>query len=182
MLNMSKRLISEEIVTAYKNRLDSMNKYKFTEEGDKLYISKMVAETEQVENLHVRTKIGDISIECDAPRELGGSGTIATAMNQLLASFNNCLQISALLYFTFANLEIKSLKVKVEATYDKRAVLNLKNAPSPGFYDYKIIWFIQSDENIRKIKQVLKKVEKNCPVRGSLVSPKRFSEEIVLNS
>ncbi|MBN1802723.1 MAG: OsmC family protein [Candidatus Lokiarchaeota archaeon] len=179
---MSKKLISDETVSAYKNRLDNMNKYKFTEEGDRLYISTMVAESEQVENLHVRTKIGNISIECDAPKELNGSGTISTAMNQLLASLGNCMQITALIYFTFADVKIKSLKVKLEATYDKRAVLILKDAPLPGFYDYKITWFIESDENIRKIKQVLERVERNCPVRGSLVNPKKFSEEIVLNN
>ncbi|MFX1398481.1 MAG: OsmC family protein [Promethearchaeota archaeon] len=178
---MSDKLISDEIVAAYKDRLDKMNKYKFTEEGDELYLTKMVAETEQIENLRVRTKIGDFSIECDAPKELGGSGTIPTAMNQLLASFNHCLQISALLYFSFADVKIRSLKVKVEATYDKRAVLNLRQAPLPGFYDYKIMWFIDSDEKLKKIRQILKKVEKNCPVRGSLVRPKNFSEVLIIN-
>lgn len=182
MFNMSDKLVNEKIIAAYTKRLENMNKYKFTEKGDELYISTLVAEAEQLQDLHVRSKIGDLTIECDAPKDLGGSGKISSAMMLLLASLANCIELSALLYFTFANVKINSLKVKIEATYDKRAVLNTKNSPLPGFYKYKIKWYIDSDEKMRKIQQVLKKVEKNCPVRGSLERPNEFLEEIVITN
>ncbi|MFX1273848.1 MAG: OsmC family protein [Promethearchaeota archaeon] len=177
---MSEKLLNDGIIAAYTKRLENMNKYKFTEKGDELYISTLVAEVEQIKDLHVKSNIGDISIECDAPKDLGGSGNYSTAMKLLLASLANCLEISGLLYFTFANVKINSLKVKVEGTYDKRAVLNNKQAPLPGFYNYKITWYIDSDEKLKKIQQVLKKVERNCPVRGSLDRPHEFSEELVI--
>ena len=116
------------------------------------------------------------------PKELGGSGNIATAMQLLLASLANCLEISALPYFSFANVKINSLKVKVAATYDKRAILNLKEAPLAGFYDYEITWYIDTQAKLNKVKQVLKKVERNCPVRGSFERPNKFSEEIIIGN
>ena len=179
---MSKNLLNDAIIAAYLKRLENMNKYKFTEKGDELYISTLTAETEQIEFLHVQTKILDLILDNDAPKELGGSGLYATPMQMFLASLANCLEISALVYFTLANVKINSLKVKVDATYDKRAVLNLKDAPLPGFYDYKITWYINTNEKLNKIKQVLKKVESNCPVRGSIERPNRFSEEVIIKS
>ena len=180
MLFMSKKLISDEIVEAYAKRLETMNKYKFTEEGDKLFITTMVVETNQVENLYIQSKVGDLIIENDAPKDLGGSGSLPTAMQSLLASLANCMELSALIYFSIENVQVNSIKVKVEGTYDKRSVLNTKKSPLPGFYDYKITWYIESNENLDKIKQVLKQVENKCPVRGSFERPKKFSEEIVL--
>ncbi len=180
MLSMSEKLINKNIIGTYTKRLENMNKYKFTEKGDALYITTLVAETRQLQDLHVITDIGDLSFDCDAPEDLGGSGTIATAMKLFLASFANCLEITGLLYFSFSHLKINSLNVSVEATHDKRAALNIKGAPLPGFYKYKITWYVDSEERLSKIQQVLKKVEQACPVRGSLEHPKEFLEEIVI--
>ena len=178
---MSNKLLSDKIVEAYLNRLENMKKYKFTEEGDELFLKKLIAETEQVNDLHVRTKIGDFVIENDEPETLGGTNLAPTPMQLLLASLSNCLEISALLFFSFSNMEIDSIKVQVEATFDQRANLALKKGPLPGFYDYRMIWTINSEEKPRKIKQILRKVERLCPVRGSIENAKNFSERLILN-
>lgn len=179
---MSKKLLNDEIVSAYRKRLEKMKKYMFTKKGDEIFITTLVAEAEQLKNLHIRTKVNGFEIECDEPEELGGTNNAPNPVQLLLASLANCLEISALLYSTFAKLAINSLKVKIEATYDKRSVLADKQAPLPGFYNYKVTWYIDTEENIRKIERVLKKVEKNCAVRGSLENPKKFEENIVLLS
>lgn len=181
LLNMTEKLLSDKIIAAYLKRLENMNKYKFTEEGDKLFIKKLIAETEQVNDLRVRTKVDDFIIESDEPETLGGSNLAPNPMQLLLASFSNCLEISALLYFTFARMKINSVKVRVEATFDQRATLAVKDGPLPGFYNYDVIWYINAEEKFRKIKQVLKKVETLCPVRGSFENTKRFSEKVILN-
>ena len=181
LLNMSKKLLTDKIMKAYLTRLDNMNKYKFTEKGNELFVKNVIAETEQVKDLHVRTRIGDFIIESDEPETLGGSNLAPTPMQSLLASFSNCMEITALLYFSFAGMNINFIKVRVEATFDQRAALATKEAPLPGFYNYKVTWYIDSEEKHRKIKQVLKKVESLCPVRGSIENPKQFSEKVILN-
>ncbi len=181
LLNMTEKLLSDKIITAYLTRLENMNKYKFTEEGDELFIKKLIAETEQVNDLHVRTKIDDFIIESDEPEVLGGTNLAPNPMQSLLASLSNCLEITALLYFSFAKMKINTIKVRVEATFDQRAVLAVRKAPLPGFYNYGVTWNIDSEEKFRKIKQVLKKVESLCPVRGSFENPKTFKEKVILN-
>jgi uncharacterized OsmC-like protein len=177
---MSEKLINDEISAAYTKRLESMNKFKFTEKGDELFISTIVAEAEQLQDLHVKSTIGDLTVECDAPKELGGSGNLPGPMKILIASLANCMEITGLIYFTLGGIQVKSLKVKVEATYDKRAALEIEDSPLPGFYKYKTTWFVDSDEPLKKIKQVIDKVERNCPVRGSLERPNEFIEEIII--
>ena len=177
-----KKLLTNESIDAYMERFNTMLKYRFTEKGDELFIEKMVAESEQVNNLHVRTKIKDLVIENDEPEELGGTNIAPRPMETLLASLANCLEISALLYFSFSNLKIKSVKVRVEASFDKRAVLIVKEAPLPGFYDFNYTWYIDSEENIKSIKNVLKKVERNCPVKGTMSRSSEFTENIILFS
>ena len=181
LLNMTEKLLSDKIIAAYLNRLKNMNKYKFTEEGDELFIKKLIAETEQVNDLHVRTKIDDFIIESDEPEVLGCTNLAPNPMQSLLASLSNCLEISALLYFSFAKMKIASVKVRVEATFDQRANLAVKDGPLPGFYNYNVTWYIDSEEKLRRIKQVLKKVETLCPVRGSFENPKTFLEKVILN-
>ncbi|MHA1659503.1 MAG: OsmC family protein [Promethearchaeota archaeon] len=176
----TKKLLSEEIITAYKNRLQSMNEHKFTKKGDELFIKKLIAETEQVNNLHVRTKIGEFIIENDESKELGGSNTASTPMQMLLAALANCLEITALLLFSFSNYKIDAIKVKVKASFDIRSILPDKKAPLPGFYDISYTWYVETEERLKKIERALAKAEKLCPVKGTFSRKHVFKQDIVL--
>ena len=78
------------------------------------------------------------------------------------------IEITALLYLSFSNINVNSIKVKVEGTYDKRSALEPKKEPLPGFYDIKYTWYIDSEENPEKVEQIIKKVEEVCPIKGTL--------------
>ncbi|TFG00981.1 MAG: OsmC family peroxiredoxin [Promethearchaeota archaeon] len=177
---MSKQLITDESRTSYINRFKKMQELGFTEKGDELFRSRLVAEAEQVDNLHVKSKIGEFEIENDAPEALGGSNAAPAPMPMLLATIANCLEITALLYFSFLKVNVDSIKVRVEATFDKRCVLPNKEAPLPGFYDINYVWYIESKEKLRRIENVLEKVEKFCPVKGTLTRNHDFKQKIVL--
>ena len=165
---MKKNLVSDESLRAYIDRYQKMQINKNTEEGNAIFISNVIAESEQIDNMHVMAKVGNFKIESDGPKELGGSGKVPGPMPMLLATLANCLEITALLYLSFSNAKVKSIKVKVEATHDKRSALDPKKEPLPGFYDIKPIWYIDTEENSEKIEQILKKVEDVCPIKGTL--------------
>lgn len=179
---MSKKLITDESRTAYLNRFKKMQVLGFSEKGDELFISKLVAESEQIDNLHVKAKINNLEIENDAPEDLGGKSGAPPPMQSLLATYANCLEITALLYFSFSNMKANSIKVRVEATLDKRSALLSKEAPLPGFYNITHIWYIDSNERVKKIKKVLERIERICPVGGTFLRSHKFSHNIVLNS
>ena len=171
-------LLTNETVAAYMRRFREMQKYKYTKKGDELFIEKRVAVSEQINNLHVQAKINEFVVDNDGAKEVGGSSKGPCPMECLLAALANCLEQTALLYFTFQGVRIKSVKVRVEASQDKRSALNPRESPFPGFFDFKIIWYIDSDEDPKKIKRVLRRVEDNCPVKGTVSRPSSFSEEI----
>jgi hypothetical protein len=75
---------------------------------------------------------------------------------------------------------MNSINVKVEAMYDKRSSLNPKAEPFPGFFDIKYAWYVETDENLKKIDQILRKVEEICPVKGKLNKDHKFPREIHL--
>lgn len=177
---MSKRLVSDKTIEAYKSRFEKMQMHQDTKEGDRLFISKVTAISEQIDNLRVKTKVENFEIENDGPKDLGGSGEIPGPMPMLLASISNCLEITALLYLSFSNIKVNSLKVKVEALHDKRSAINPKKEPFPGFYDIKFTWYIDTDENLKKIDKILKKAEEICPVKGTFNKKHEFSREIQL--
>lgn len=177
---MRNNLVSDETKKVYINRFNIMQKNRNTLEGDKLFLSKVIAVSEQIDNLHVKATVGNFVIENDGPKDLGGSGTIPGPMPMFLASMANCLEITALLYLSLSNLKVDSIKVKVEAMHDKRAALNPNKEPLPGFFDIKYKWYITTDENLKKVDRILQKVEEVCPVKGTFNKHHKFQREIYL--
>jgi uncharacterized OsmC-like protein len=173
-------LISAESINAYKERLKRMRSC--NKSSSEVFIDKYTAVSEQVENLHVKAKVGDFEIEADEPTKLGGFNKAPNPMQLLIASIANCLELSALTYFSFSNLDIESVKVEVSALYDKSYILKEGNFVDgfPGFYDFGINWIIESKENPAKIERILKKINSCCPVKGTIAKKNEFSYNIQL--
>ncbi|MFW9865855.1 MAG: OsmC family protein [Candidatus Thorarchaeota archaeon] len=177
MLN---KLVSDETLKAYRDRYEKLHKYRDTDEGKRLFVSKVTAVSKQIDNLHVKAEVGDFIIENDGPKDLGGSGMIPGPMPMLLASFANCLEITALLYLSVSKVKVNSIHVKVEAMYDKRSALDPTKDPLPGFYDIKYDWFVDTDENLNNVDRILKKVEEICPVKGTCNKYHKFPRKVYL--
>ena len=174
-----KKLVSDKTMEAYKDRLKDMVKYNLNERGEELFVEKYVARAEQVENLYVKAKINEFEIYNDEPKDFG-TNRAPRPMETLLASIANCLEISAILYFSFAKMRVKSISVEVEGKIDKRSVLADKNRPSPGFFDINLKWYIDTDENLKKVERILEKVYMNCHALGTLSKIHKFPKDIVL--
>jgi len=177
-----KNLISEQSIKRYLERFKRIKKLGYSEEGDKIFIEEMTAISEQVNNLYVKAEIDDYELYCDEPVSLGGTAHAPNPMQTLLGSFANCLEISAMLYFSFMNLDVSSVKVEVRAKYDKRNILLKNEECLPGFYDMCYIWYINTTENKKQIKRGLKSIEESCPVKWTLKKDHNFSQKIVLNA
>ena len=175
---MKKNLVSDGILKAYIERYQKMQTNKDTAEGNALFISKIIAESEQIENMHVKAKVGNFEIESDGPKDLGGSGEVPGPLPMLLATLANCLEITALLYLAYSNVRVNSIKVIVVGTHDKRGALEPKKEPFPGFYDINYTWFIDTEEKPEKVEKILKKVEEVCPVKGTFDKTPNFHSKV----
>ncbi|MHA1932292.1 MAG: hypothetical protein ACW96X_07105, partial [Promethearchaeota archaeon] len=74
------KLVSDETLKAYKVRYEKMIKNRNTDEGNRLFISKVTANSEQIDNMHVKASIGNYVLENDGPKDLGGSGDVPGPM------------------------------------------------------------------------------------------------------
>ena len=141
------------------SRFKGMQRNRSSQSGKELFIQKVTVVSEQINNLHVRATINEFKIDNDGSEELGGSHKSPSPMESLLATLANCLEQTALLYFTVMGLKINSVKVMVEGTQDKRSSLNPKESPFPGFYDFHITWFVDSSDDLKRIKRIVEKVK-----------------------
>lgn len=130
--------------------------------------------------MHEKVIIENLTFENEGPKDLGGSGNIAGPMQLLLASLANCLEITALVYLSFSNVQVQSVKVKVEALYAKISAINPRKEPFPGFYDITYVWYVEKDERFKKVDQILRRVEELCPVKGTCNRHYDFQREIQL--
>ena len=73
---MRNKLVSDETLKAYIARYEKMNKHRDTDEGDRLFVSKETAISEQIDNMHVKATVGNFVLENDGPKDLGGSGDV----------------------------------------------------------------------------------------------------------
>jgi hypothetical protein len=71
---MKKKLVTGENVKVYMNRNEKMVNLLNSDEGERLFFSKITAISEQVDNIHVKAIIGNLMFENDGPKGLGGSG------------------------------------------------------------------------------------------------------------
>jgi uncharacterized OsmC-like protein len=176
-----KNLISEESINRYLERFNQIRKLGYTKEGDAAFIQDMIVTSEQISNLYVKASIGDYKLYCDEPENLGGTGKAPNPMQTLLGAFANCLELSAMLYFSFMNLEVSSVKVEVRAKYDKRSVLLKEKENLPGFYDISYTWYIHTAETKERIQRALNAIAESCPVKWTLQREHEFSQKLILN-
>ena len=93
----------------------------------------------------------------------------------------NCLELTAMMFFSFMRLNVSNVKVKVKAKYDKRSTMLKKENAMPGLYDIRYKWYIDTIESKKRIEKALRKVQEACPVKWTLQKENNFTQDIVLN-
>jgi uncharacterized OsmC-like protein len=177
-----KTLIDENTLKLYFKRLKKINRLGYSEEGDAEFIEELTATSEQIDNLHVKAQVNGFEVECDEPESIGGSGKAPNPLQLLVASMANCLELTAMMFFSLMGLDVSAVKVKVQASYDKRRIILKQDDTLPGLYDIKYTWYITANESQHTIESALKRVEESCPVKWTLQKDHNFSQDIILNN
>ncbi|TFF98549.1 MAG: OsmC family peroxiredoxin [Promethearchaeota archaeon] len=178
----NKKLITDKALESYLKRFKKIKRLGYSDEGDKTFIEKYTVISEQVHNLHVKALVNGHEIECDEPKDMGGTGKAPNPLETLLASMANCLELTAMMFFSFLKLDVSNIKVEIQASYDKRSIILKKENTLPGLYGIHYTWYIDTSESQDTITQALQKVEESCPVKWTLQKEHAFSQKIVLNN
>lgn len=177
-----KKLINDKTLDLYLKRLEKIKQLGYSREGDSEFIETLTAVSEQVDNLHVKAEVNGFEIECDEPKSIGGTEKAPNPLELLLASMANCLELTAMMFFSFMKLDVNGVKVEVNASYDKRSLMLKQGNNLPGLYDISYTWYIDTSEKRTTIERVLSQVEESCPVKWTLQKNHDFSKEIILNN
>ncbi len=175
-------LISKGTIKAYLGQMKKFKELGNSKEGDQFFIKQLIVETEQIDNLHVKNKIEGFQLECDEGEELGGSNKAPNPMQMLISSLATCSLLSVVMFFTVMKLNVEHVKLELSAKFDMRGIINPKNREPPGLNDFHFKWFIKTEVPLSKIKKIIKRAEKMCPIRGTIERSNFFSQEIILNN
>jgi uncharacterized OsmC-like protein len=181
-------LVSNEVINAHLERIKKIKEIvdtkdtKGNKDADQFYIKKFAVETEQIDNLYIKNKIGEFQLECDEREELGGSNKAPNPMQMLLSSLASCSLLTAAVLFSLMQIKVKKLKLKLSATYNLRVFADPGTNDRPGFENFHFKWYIDTKEPRSKLENALIKAEQICPVRGSLEKENSFSKEIIIKN
>lgn len=126
------------------------------------------ATADHKENLQVQVKARDFSLVIDEPEENGGDNKGMNPVELLLGSIGACQTITAMIYADFYGIQIDELSVEVEGDMDSDGFSGADSSVRPGFQRIRSVFHIKSSAPKVQLLQLIKMVEKQCPVGDSV--------------
>ncbi|MHA1784092.1 MAG: OsmC family protein [Candidatus Helarchaeota archaeon] len=128
------------------------------------------------ENFLSEARIGKHKLLLDEDVVIGGTNNGPNPASLLLASIGGCEVATCLFWSKQLDVKIDALEVSITGTFDVRGLLGIGEVDS-GYRKLKIAIKITSPDDKEKIEQLIKKVEKHCPVFNTILK----TPELVLS-
>lgn len=119
-------------------------------------------------NLQLEVRARDFQITVDEPEASGGDNTGMNPVELLLSSIASCQTITALIFADFYGIKIDDIRVEVEGSLDPDGFSGMDPTVRPGFQNIRSTFHIKSSAPKVQLQQLLKMVEKQCPVGDSV--------------
>ncbi|MCI8576296.1 MAG: OsmC family protein [Lachnospiraceae bacterium] len=137
------------------------------------------AAADRRENLQVEVKARNFSLIVDEPEQSGGNNQGMNPVEMLLGSIAACQTITAAIYADFYGITLEELRVEVEGDMDSDGFSGADPAVRPGFQKIRSTFHIKSSAPRIQLVQLLKMVEKQCPVGDSIGHGVSFDEPVL---
>lgn len=135
---------------------------------------------ESVDGTTTKMTAGNHTAIFDVAKEEGGNDKGATPGAYVAGSLGACKIITAEMLAKKMRIELKSIKIEVEADYDPESASG-KNPDIPkGLQAFRTKYIIESDNSEKEIEKFIQTVEDNCPIRFTLLEPAKESYKIEL--
>lgn len=122
------------------------------------------AKAENLGNLQVQVSARKFSLLIDEPEQNGGENKGMSPVEMLLGSIGACQAVTAKIYAEFYQIPVESLSVEVEGEMDPDGFSGADPAVRPGFQKIRSVFRIKSSAPKAQLAQLIKMVEKRCPV------------------
>lgn len=128
-----------------------------------------------VNGLECEISEGDWQLKTDMPKQIGGHSSAPTPGVLGRAAFGSCLATGYMLWASKLDINIESLKIKVEADFDDGALFATSDAV-PGYSEVRYEVEIESSLNESELETFLNEADKHSPyldVFSNAISCKR---------
>ncbi len=122
------------------------------------------AKTELQTGLKCSAQIRNFSFQIDEPVQLGGTDEGPNPVELVLAALGTCQEIVYSAYAAVLGIHLNSVKVNVKGNLNLKGFFGLDENIHPGFEDISYTTFIDSPASSEQLNQLVKVVEKHCPV------------------
>ena len=126
------------------------------------------ASAHRKKDLQVEVKARDFSIIVDEPENSGGTNTGMNPVEMLLCSIGACQTITAVIFADFYGITLEDIQVEIPGEMDSDGFFGNDPSIRPGFQKLHSVFHIKSTAPKMQIVQLLKMVEKSCPVGDSI--------------
>ncbi|NLC26138.1 MAG: OsmC family protein [Fastidiosipila sp.] len=128
------------------------------------------ATAEGQDGLTMLCKARDFEIVIDEPHELGGNDKGMNPVEALLTALAACKAIVIKAFASKHRIKLNSVRVEVEGVLDPDGFLGLNKDAKIGYSEVTTHYYIDADNTEEEIDKYVKFVEKNCPVKDSIVN------------
>ena len=114
---------------------------------------------------------------------LGGCDLGVSPVELILVALGTCQEIMYSVTASRMNIKLDECEVKLTAQLDIRGMLGVKGETetSPGFENIDYVTKLKSNASSQQISNLIKTVEKNCPVLDMLTSKVKINGSIIIN-
>lgn len=135
---------------------------------------------EKMEGLKVKATVRNFSVILDEPEEQGGTNFGMNPIELALCSISACQTITAIILADFYGIPLEDIKVENIGEIDPEGFSNLN--VKTGLQKISSKFQIKSNVPKSQIEELIKMVEKICPVGASFKNSVEFNPpEIILN-
>ena len=121
---------------------------------------------------------GPWRFKADMPEVAGGNAVAPTPGVYGRAALGSCLAIGYMMRAARDNINIQSVEVKVQASYDDGALFGTAAENPPGYLQVKYIVRIESDATEEKIMQLLDEADQHSPYLDVFSRPQHCVREV----
>lgn len=122
----------------------------------------------QVDRFQVEAVSGDHTIVIDQPKAAGGNGAGPCPVEYVLAGFAACILNVAYVVAGERELELRSVKVRVEGDLNPARFMGKPTEDRAGFQSIRLITNIDANMTLEEKEDFLRTVEARCPVSDNL--------------
>jgi uncharacterized OsmC-like protein len=140
-----------------------------------------ISKTKIVNGLTCEVTEGKWKFNADMPEVAGGNASAPTPGVYGRAALGSCLAIGYMMRAARDGINIQSLEVEVQASYDDGPLFGTRDDVPPGYSGVKYVVTIESDASEKEILQLLDEADKHSPYLDVFARGQDCTREVKIN-